>query len=204
MIALKSALRYFSLKTLYNKMIEAAKGPRAFLICCLVSFAESSFFPLPPDLIMIPMGLSNRNILWKLAFYLTVSSVLGGFLGYAIGYYLFETIGQWIIHTYNLEQNMITFQNGFDQYGFWIIAAKGLTPIPYKLVTISSGIAKFDFLQFTAASIIARGFRFYLLAGLLWFFGPLAKPYIEKYMGLIFTLILAGILSGFIIVKYFF
>jgi membrane protein YqaA with SNARE-associated domain len=192
---------FFSLRFWYSKMLQAADSPKAFWICCLVSFAESSFFPLPPDLIMIPMGMSNRRIVFRLALYLTIFSVVGGFLGYAIGYFLFNTIGQWIIETYHLQSAMNKFQEDFATYGFWIIALKGLTPIPYKLVTIASGVAHFDLLSFTLASVIARGFRFFLLATLLWFFGPLAKPYIEKYLGTVMTIILAGIVLGFIAVK---
>ena len=182
-------------------MLEAAQSKKAFWICCVVSFAESSFFPLPPDLIMIPMGIANRQIVFRLALALTIASVIGGYLGYAIGYFLFETLGEWIIQTYKLQSALIQFQADFAKWGFWIIALKGLTPIPYKLVTIASGIAQFDLLTFTYASIIARGFRFFLLAALIWFFGPMAKPYIEKYLGLTLTLILGGIVLGFIIVK---
>lgn len=196
-----AGLRYLSLRFYYEKMLQAAESAKAFWIACAVSFAESSFFPLPPDLIMIPMGIANRAIVFRLAFALTVSSVLGGYLGYAIGYFLFETIGEWIIHTYHLESALVQFQNDFARWGFWIIALKGLTPIPYKLVTIASGIAQFDLWSFTLASIIARAFRFYLLAALIWFFGPMAKPYIEKYLGLTLGFILAGIVLGFIIVK---
>ncbi|MBP9753245.1 MAG: DedA family protein [Proteobacteria bacterium] len=185
-------------------MLKAAESSHAFWICCLVSFAESSFFPLPPDLIMIPMGISNRKIVFKLALYLTIFSVVGGFLGYAIGYYLFSTMGSWIIESYNLQSAMDKFQADFAVYGFWIIALKGLTPIPYKLVTIASGVAQFDLLQFTIASIIARGFRFFLLASLLWFFGPMAKPYIEKYLGTVMTIILGTIILGFLALKLYY
>ncbi len=179
-----------------------AHHPRSFLVYCLVCFAESSFFPLPPDLMMIPMILADRSRAWALAFWGTVFSVIGGVVGYAIGYYLFETIGLWIIETYHLGNAFSTFQKSFDAYGFWIIALKGLTPIPYKLVTISSGVVRFDFLQFIAASIIARAFRFYLLAGLLWFFGPWAKDLIDKYLGLLLTASLAIIVLGFFVVKF--
>jgi membrane protein YqaA with SNARE-associated domain len=199
-----SCKRFLSIRYYYDQMLKAADSPRAFWICCMVAFAESSFFPLPPDLIMIPMGMSNRKIVFKLALYLTFFSVVGGFLGYAIGYYLFGTIGAWIIETYHLQTAMDKFQQDFAHYGFWIIALKGLTPIPYKLVTIASGVAKFDLLQFGIASLIARGFRFFLLATLLWFFGPMAKPYIEKYLGIVMAIILGGIVFGFVIVKIFY
>jgi len=187
--------------SLYYKTLESANSPRALWIYCLVSFAESSFFPLPPDLLMIPMLLANRSLAWRLAFLGVLTSVLGGFLGYAIGYYLYESLGGWIITTYNLSDAFAKFQQGFDQWGFWIIALKGLTPIPYKLVTIASGVARFDLISFTIASIIARGFRFYLLAALLWWFGPWAKDFIEKYLTLFLISSLAIIVAGFAIFK---
>ena len=138
--------------SLYYKILESANSPRALWIFCLVSFAESSFFPLPPDLLMIPMLLANRSLAWRLAFLGVLTSVLGGFLGYAIGYYLYGTIGEWIINTYHLSDAFAKFQHGFEEWGFWIIALKGLTPIPYKLVTIASGVARFDLVSFTIAS----------------------------------------------------
>ncbi len=189
-------------RRLYNFFIEMSHHPYAFWAYCCVCFAESSFFPLPPDLMMIPMVLANRAQAWILAFWGTVFSVLGGIVGYAIGYYLFQTMGIWIIEAYHLGDTFAKFQKSFDLYGFWIIVLKGLTPIPYKLVTISSGLAHFDFIQFVGASIIARAFRFYLLAGLLWFFGPWAKDFIEKYLGLLLTASLAIIVLGFFVVKF--
>ena len=187
--------------SLYYKILESANSPRALWVFCLVSFAESSFFPLPPDLLMIPMLLANRLLAWRLAFLGVLTSVLGGFLGYAIGYYLYGTIGEWIITTYHLADAFAKFQQGFEQWGFWIIALKGLTPIPYKLVTIASGVARFDLVSFTIASIIARAFRFYLLAALLWWFGPWAKDFVEKYLTLFLISSLAIIIAGFVIFK---
>lgn len=189
------------LYSMYDKIIQSANNPRAVWVFCGISFAESSFFPLPPDLFMIPMVLANRSLAWRLAFLGTVTSVLGGLLGYAIGYYLFASIGDWIIQTYGLSTSFAKFQHGFDEWGFWIIALKGLTPIPYKLVTIASGVAHFPLETFIMASIIARSFRFYLLAALLWWLGPWARDFIEKYL----TLCLVGSLGiiglGFVIIK---
>jgi len=188
--------------SLYYKILESANSPKALWIYCLVSFAESSFFPLPPDLLMIPMLLANRSLAWRLAFLGVVTSVLGGFLGYAIGYYLYSTFGVWIIETYHLSNAFLKFQEGFNEWGFWIIVLKGLTPIPYKLVTIASGVAHFDLASFAIASVIARGFRFYLLAGLLWWFGPWAKDFVEKYLTLFLIGSLAIIAAGFAIFKF--
>ncbi len=187
--------------SLYYKILERADSPKALWTFCVVSFAESSFFPLPPDLLMIPMLLANRSLAWRIAFLGVLTSVLGGFLGYAIGYYLYGTLGEWIINTYQLSDSFSKFQQGFEKWGFWIIALKGLTPIPYKLVTIASGVARFDLISFTIASIIARGFRFYLLAGLLWWFGPWAKNFIEKYLTLFLVGSLVIIVAGFVIFK---
>jgi membrane protein YqaA with SNARE-associated domain len=189
------------LRRMYDWCLEAADTKRAQYIMYSVAFAESSFFPLPPDLMLIPMVLANRLLAWRFAFWATVSSVVGGMLGYAIGFYLFASFGQWIIDTYQMQSAFERFQSDFQNYGFWIIALKGLTPIPYKLVTIASGVAKFNFVLFITASIIARSFRFYLLSALLYFFGPIAKQYIEKYLTLALLVSLAIILVGFAIVK---
>lgn len=189
------------IRQLYDWCLKAAETKRAKCILYLISFSESSFFPLPPDLMLIPMILANRASAWRLALGSTVSSVLGGIFGYAIGYYLFSTVGQWIIETYELHHTFSKFQADFQQYGFWIIALKGLTPIPFKLITIASGVTHFNMTQFLIASIIARAFRFYLLSSLLYFFGPIAKHYIEKYLTIALLVSLGIIIGGFIIVK---
>ena len=195
-------LKRLSPGNLYKTVQDAAHKPKAMWICCLISFCESSFFPIPPDVMMIPMILAHRAIAFRLALYTTISSVLGGFLGYYIGYALFDTVGQWIVETYNLHSALLKFQDDFAKYGFWIIALKGLTPIPFKLVTIASGIARFNLLEFTAAAVIARAFRFTLLSFLLWWLGPMAKPFLEKHMKWVMVLTMLGIVLGFIIVKY--
>ncbi len=189
------------LRRMYDWCLEAADTKRAQYIMYAVAFAESSFFPLPPDLMLIPMVLANRALAWRLALGATISSVIGGILGYAIGYYLFATIGLWIIETYGLHQMFERFHTEFQTYGFWIIALKGLTPIPFKLVTIASGVAHFNITQFLIASTIARAFRFYLLSALLYFFGPIAKQYIEKYLNVALLVSLGIIIGGFIILK---
>lgn len=188
----------------YHKFILAADSPNAFKTFCAVSFAESSFFPLPPDLLMIPMILANRKLAWKLAFWGTITSVVGGIVGYSIGYFLFSVVGQSIIELYGLQQGMENFHKGFAEWGFLIIMLKGLTPIPYKLVTIASGVAHYPIGWFILASIICRAFRFYLLAGLLWFLGPWARVFIEKYLTLFLLGSLAIIVVGFVIVKMLF
>ncbi len=186
----------------YDWILKSANRPQAVWILCLISFAESSVFPLPPDLLLIPMILANRDQAWRLAFLATFSSVAGGLLGYTIGYYLYSGLGVWVIETYHLADAFTKFHQGFAEWGFWIIVLKGLTPIPYKLVTIASGVAQFDLKIFIGASFIARAFRFYLLAGLLWWCGPWARQWIEQYLGLFLTATLGIIILGFVIVKF--
>lgn len=189
------------LRRLYDWTIRSANTPKAVWTVTLVSFAESSFFPLPPDLMLIPMVLADRAKAWWLAFICTISSVLGGLAGYAIGYFLFETAGEWIIQTYHLEDAFGRFQTDFQTWGFWIIALKGLTPIPFKLVTIASGVAGLNLTQFIFASIIARSFRFFLLTGLLWYFGDWARPFIERYLPFVLGGMLVLLIVGFVAVK---
>lgn len=190
------------LRRLYAWTLQMAATPKAVWIVNLISFAESSFFPLPPDLMLIPMILADRAKAWWLAFLCTVSSVIGGLVGYAIGYFLFETIGEWIIQTYQLQASFTRFQTDFQAWGFWLIVLKGLTPIPFKLVTIASGVAGLNLSQFVLASIIARSFRFFLLAGLLWFFGDWARTFIERYLPWCLGAVLVSLVLGFIAVKF--
>jgi len=189
------------LRRIYAWTLQMAATPKAVWIVNLISFAESSFFPLPPDLMIIPMILANRTKAWWLATLCTVSSVLGGLVGYAIGYFLFEAVGEWIIQTYHLQDSFGRFQTDFQAWGFWLIVLKGLTPIPFKLVTIASGVAGLNLSQFILASLIARAFRFYLLAGLLWFLGDWARIFIERYLPWVLGAVLASLVLGFIAVK---
>ncbi len=191
-------------RRLYDWMMRLAGHRRAIPAMAAISFAESSFFPIPPDVMLVPMVLAQRSKAFLIAGVCTVASVLGGLFGYAIGYFLFETIGAWVIAVYNLEGAMQTFRAEFDQYGTWIILIKGLTPIPYKLVTIASGVAHFDLFTFLWASIVTRGLRFYLVAGLLWKFGDPIRGFIEKRLELLTWAFLAALIGGFIAVKYVF
>lgn len=191
------------LRTTYDWIMSFASHPRAVWVVSIVSFAESSFFPLPPDPLLIAMILKHREKAWRLAFICTISSVVGGLVGYAIGYWIYETVGEKIIAWYGLQQAFENFTHQFDQYGFWIIALKGLTPIPYKIVTISSGIVGYDIYKFLLASIIARSFRFYLLAALLRVYGAPIKDYIDNNLGFVTTAGLVTLLSGFALFKYF-
>ena len=180
----------------HGKIIEKAKSKQAFAWFNGISFLESSVFPFPPDWIMIPMILANKADAWRLAFWGTVSSVLGGIVGYSLGAFLWNTVGVWIIDLYSLQSAMVRFQEGFANWGFWIIVFKGATPIPYKLVTIASGMAGYSFSGFVIASVIARAFRFYLLAALLWRFGDQANKIMERYFLPLFLLSLLFIALG--------
>jgi membrane protein YqaA with SNARE-associated domain len=185
------------LQRLYNWVLSFANHPYAIWILGAVSFAESSFFPIPPDPLLIAMLLSRRDQTWHLAIVCTITSVVGGWLGYAIGHELYETLGEFILQTYGLEATFNKFQDSFNEWGFWIVALKGLTPIPYKVVTIACGVTGLDFATFTWASIIARGFRFFSLALLFWYFGPSLKVYIEKNLTFVTFASLAALLGGF-------
>ncbi len=186
---------------LYNKTLENADSPKAFWVYIAVAFAESSFFPLPPDLLMIPMVVANKSLAWRLAFWGTVASVIGGLFGYFIGSVLYATIGQWLVELYHLQAGAAKFHQGYNEWGFWIIVLKGLTPIPYKIVTIASGMANYPIGAFIGASVIARAFRFFLLAALLWRFGAFAKQMMDRYLGWCLIGSLGAIILGFIIVK---
>src|ERR1051325_8341363 len=142
------------LQRLYARALEIAAGPRALPALLLVSFAESSVFPIPPDILLIPMILARPNRAWRLAALCTLSSVIGGLLGYAIGYFLFDAIGRPVLEFYHAMDRYDALKAGFDQWGTWIIILKGMTPIPYKLITIASGVAHFDLAAFIGASII--------------------------------------------------
>ena len=185
------------LQRTYNWILSFANHPYAIWILGAVSFAESSFFPIPPDPLYIAMLLARREKTWQLAAICTLSSVIGGWLGYAIGYGLYETLGEFILQTYGLQGAFDRFQDSFNKWGFWIIVIKALTPIPYKIVTIACGVTGLDFTTFTFASIIARGFRFFTLALLFWYCGPSIKEYIDRNLTFVTFASLAALLGGF-------
>jgi membrane protein YqaA with SNARE-associated domain len=192
------------LRRLYDWVIRMAGHPKAVPAMGIVSFAESSFFPIPPDVMLIPMVLANRAKAFRIALVCTVCSVLGGLLGYAIGYYFFETIGAWVVDAYGLQEGMAKFRTDFEKWGTWIILIKGLTPIPYKLVTIASGAAHFDLFTFVWASIVTRGARFFLVAALLWKYGEPIRTFVEERLTLLTWLFLIALVGGFVVVRYLF
>jgi membrane protein YqaA with SNARE-associated domain len=190
------------LRRLYDRIMQLAEGPEAMKWLALVSFAESSFFPVPPDAMIVPMVLARPERAWRIAAVCTLASVVGGFFGYAIGYFLFETIGQRIVDFYGLQSAFLKFDQEFQQWGLWIILIKGLTPIPYKIVTIASGVAHFDLLVFALASLATRGARFFLVAALLRAFGPPLRTFIERYLTLVTTALALMVVAGFVALKY--
>jgi membrane protein YqaA with SNARE-associated domain len=188
---------------LYQWLMQQATRPSAKFVLAAVAFAESSFFPFPPDFMLIPMAIANRAKAFILAGICAISSVLGGILGYAIGFYFMSTLGQWVINTYGLEQAFAGFQETFQSYGFWIIALKGLTPIPYKLVTIASGASHLDLGMFILASMISRTTRFMMLSAIIWYFGEDAKQLFEKHFKLFTIITILALVVGFFLLKAF-
>ena len=190
------------LRPLYNWVMEKARHPKAIWWLAGVSFAESSVFPIPPDVMLVPMVLADRSKAWRIAGVCLIASVLGGMLGYYIGYALLETVGAWIISLYGMQDGLAEFQDWYEEWGLLVILAKGATPIPYKLVTIASGIAHFSLPVFIAASIATRGVRFYALAGLLYWKGEPIRAFIERRLTLVTTVFVIALVGGFVVIKY--
>ena len=187
------------LRRIYDWCIAAADKPYALWLMGAVSFAESSFFPIPPDVMLIPMSLARPQRAWLYAIVCTVTSVAGGVVGYAIGALLYDSVGQWLINLYGYGDKVEAFRASYAQYGAWIILLKGLTPIPYKLVTITSGFAGYNLLLFVIFSIITRGGRFFVIAVLLNRYGPWIRQTIEKRLGLWVALGALVLVVGFIV-----
>jgi membrane protein YqaA with SNARE-associated domain len=190
------------LRRFYNSIIGLAERPHALWWLFGIAFAEASFFPVPPDALMIPMALAQPKKSWRFAVVATLGSVLGGALGYYIGYALFDELAQPMINFYHYHEGFAAFQAKFAEYGVWIILIKGLTPIPYKIVTIAAGAADFNFPLFILASIITRGARFFLEAALLRRFGEPARLFIEERLGLVTGVVAAAIIGGFLILRF--
>ena len=192
------------MRRLYDWMMNLARSDRAPHALFAVSFIESSFFPIPPDVMLIPMVIANRLKAWWYATVATIGSVLGGAAGYAIGYFFFEQIGRPILEFYGKSESFGEFTSWFNEWGVWILIIKGMTPFPYKVLTITAGVTHMPFLEFMAASVIARAMRFYLVAGLLYFFGEPIREFIEKRLTLVTTVFVVVLVLGFVAVKYLF
>src|SRR3954471_8209677 len=189
---------------LYEWTLSLAAKPAAPYALGAISFAESSFFPVPPDVMLVPMALARPDRVWLYALVTTLASVAGGLLGYAIGALLYDSVGQWLFRLYGLTESAETFRAAYAHYGHWVILLKGLTPIPYKLVTITSGFAGYDLFWFTVLSIITRGARFFVLAALLGRFGPAIKAVLDRHLNAVLGGLAATIVLGFVAFRYLF
>jgi len=187
------------LKRLYDWFIAAADKPSALWIMGAVSFAESSFFPIPPDVMLVPMSLARPQRAWLYAVVCTMTSVAGGILGYAIGAGLYDSVGLWLMHLYGLTDKVEAFRASYAEWGAWIIIGKGLTPIPYKLVTITSGFAGYNLWLFILCSLIARGGRFFIVAVLLNRYGDVIRAEIERRLGFWVAVGATVLVLGFVI-----
>ncbi len=192
------------LRSLYDWTMRLGAAPWAIWALAAVAFAESSIFAIPPDVMLIPMVLAARNKAWLIAGVCTVASVLGGFAGYAIGFALFETIGQPVLDFYQYGDKFQQFAEAYNEWGAWIVAFFGVTPFPYKVITIASGATQLDLFQFGIASLLSRGVRFFVVAGLLWYFGEPIRRFIERHLGKLTILFFVLLFGGFLALRYVF
>ncbi|MCJ9428430.1 YqaA family protein [Kordiimonas marina] len=190
------------IRRLYDWTMTKVSSPKGERWLMGLAFAEASFFPIPPDILMIPMILADRKRAWRLATLALIGSVIGAVFGYLIGAFLYEAVAQPIIAFYGLETQFDTFKSYYADYGILIILIAGFTPIPFKVFTIASGVAGLNPVLFFLTCIPARASRFYLVAGLLWRYGEPIRSFIEKRLGLVISLVVAGIIGGFVALKY--
>ncbi len=190
------------LRRLYDWCLGAAHKRHAMWTMGAVAFAESSFFPVPPDVMLIPMALARPQRAYVMAAWCTVASVLGGLVGYAIGALLYDSVGAWLINLYGYADKVEAFRDAYARWGAWIILLKGLTPIPFKVVTITSGFANYNLGLFVLLSVISRGARFLVVAFLLHRYGAQARDVIEKRLGLWVTIGAAVVILGLVAALY--
>ena len=192
------------MRRLYDWMMRSAGHDKAPHALFWIAFVESSIFPIPPDVMLIPMILAQRAKAWLYATICTVGSVIGGMAGYAIGFFLFELVGRPILEAYGYSGKFQDIANQFNTWGVWILIAKGWTPFPYKVLTIAAGAFQMNFVQFILASIVARAMRFYLVAALLFWFGEPIRDFIERRLSLVTTAFVILLVGGFVAVRYVF
>ncbi len=190
------------IRRLYDWTMSLAAGPRAMWALALVAFVESSVFPIPPDVLMIPMILAARHRAFQIAAVATLASVLGGCLGYAIGYGFMDTVGQPILEFYGKAGKFDELAAQFNQYGGWAVLVAGVTPFPYKVITIFSGATHLSLPLFLGVSVTARALRFFIVAGLLWKFGAPIRDFIERWLGPLFTAFVVLLIGGFYALRY--
>ncbi len=189
-------------RALYDWTLRLASHRHAIRSMAVISFCESSFFPIPPDVMVVPMVLARRDQAYLIATVCTVSSVLGGILGYAIGYFLYDSVGQWLINVYHMGERIHGLKALYDQWGSLVILIKGFTPIPFKLVTIASGFFQFNFPLFVLLAAITRGARFFLIAWLLKRYGAPMQEFIERRLTLVGWTFLILLIGGFALVAF--
>lgn len=190
------------IRRLYDWVLHWAETPYGMWALFLIAFAESSFFPIPPDVLLIALAISIPTRAFHFALVATIGSLIGGIAGYGIGMFGYDSIGRPIVEFYHGQEIMQAIKEWYDKYGFWAVLGAAITPLPYKIFTISSGMFSFDFFQFMIASIIGRSVRFFAVAGLIWKFGKPIKGFIDKYFNLLATLFIILLIGGFIIIKY--
>ncbi|SDX53159.1 YqaA family protein [Roseicitreum antarcticum] len=190
------------LRALYTRTLSLAQSKHALWALALVAFIESSVFPIPPDVLMIPMIIAAPRRAFLIAAVATVSSVLGGLLGYYIGYGMFESIGRPVLEFYGKDAYFDDFRARYNEYGAWAVLIAGVTPFPYKVITILSGATNLSLPVFMLASVVARGLRFFIVAALLWKFGAPIRDFIERRLGLMFTVFCVLLIGGFIVVRF--
>ena len=188
-------------RKLYNWTLNKSSQKGAPFFLGLVSFIESSFFPIPPDIILIPMVLAKRTKAFLFAFICTISSIAGGALGYLIGLILFNSIGIVLVEFYHMEDSIESFRNLYNAYGAWIVIIAGFTPFPFKVITIASGLFQLNFFIFIISSLLSRGARFYLVAGLIFIFGESIKNFIDKYFNFLTILFFILLIGGILIIR---
>lgn len=190
--------------SLYARLVAFSESPRAVPALAAVAFAESSFFPVPPDVLLAPMALAQPSRAWRFALIATVFSVLGGMLGYAIGAMLYGTVGQWLVNFYGYGAKMAALKQTYAEWGWLVILIKGATPIPYKLVTITSGVLGYNFPLFVALSAVTRAARFFMVAGALRWFGEPVRAAMERNLAAVIGAFAALVVAGFVVaVKVF-
>ncbi|MGB0670461.1 MAG: YqaA family protein [Rhodospirillales bacterium] len=190
------------LRALYDRTLALAGHRHALWALFLVAFVESSVFPIPPDVLLIPMILAARGRAWRIALVCTLGSVLGGMAGYGIGYFFFEEFGKPVLEFYGKAERFAEFQAYYNDWGAWAVFIAGLTPFPYKVITILSGVTHLDLMVFTISSIAARGLRFFIVAAMLWRFGEPIRTFIEKRLGLLTVIFCLLLVGGFVALKY--
>ena len=189
------------IQRIYDWTLDLSARPNALWLLTIVAFIEGSIFPIPPDVMIIPMIIAARSQAWKIAGIATIASVLGGFAGYAVGFLMFETVGQPLIEFYGYGSDFESFQGLYKTWGAWIVFGAGLTPFPFKVITIASGVVAMDPLVFGIAALLARGLRFYVEAALLWKFGPPIRGFVERRLGTVTAIAFALLIGGFAAVR---